>query len=114
MIKLALVATLFTCMWSCNSKPPVPVSPIPKTILLTWHASKSVGCCAATPLLVYIVYRSVHGTNSFIALNPTGTTALNFIDTTPVANVEYDYEVKASDENGISDVSNVVTVTLPQ
>jgi hypothetical protein len=110
MIKLALVSTLLACMYSCHASPPAP-PPSPTRIVLAWKAS-TPGCCVPSPIVIYTVERSVHGKNLFSTLNPAGTTALSYTDTTPVDNVEYDYRVQASDANGIA-MSIVLTVTLP-
>jgi fibronectin type 3 domain-containing protein len=66
--------------------------------------------------VVYDVYRSPHGKNTFVLLNPAEIVGTTFNDTSVIAGAAYDYYVQAVDLKGVysaSAPSATFTVTVP-
>ena len=76
-------------------------------VSLRWTASP-------TPSVVYNVYRSPHGKNTYVLLNPSGFLGTTFNDTSVVANVEYDYQVTSENASDVESIrSNTFSIIVP-
>ena len=94
------VAVFLLLMKSCGGSSGHVVS-------LRWTASTTAG-------VTYNVYRSPHGKNTYVLLNPSGFLGTTFNDTSVVASAVYDYQVTAENVQHIESVrSNTFTATVP-
>lgn len=78
-------------------------------VALNWNAPVS----SPDPVAGYNIYRAT-GSGSFVLINSSPDSSVNYTDTTVTSGVAYSYQVKSVDSSGVESVpSSPVTVTIP-
>jgi hypothetical protein len=78
-------------------------------VALNWDAPVS----SPDPVAGYNIYRATGG-GSFVLINSSPDSSVNYTDATVTSGVAYSYQVKSVDFSGVESVpSNQITVTIP-